>query len=378
MDGNHSSNSSLGEVAGFDLIEPWYAGNTTLIGGLSDKPEDMYTHYLGIDLHKRSSTWVLVDANRSVIHKQTVAVTPHNVSAGINALPVPVSGVKATLEPVCGWRWVQQQLIASGVTTITANPTKVRLIAASKHKTDTNDARMLAELLASGYLPEAYRVSDAGLQLRSLARERYYLVSLRTSLKNRLKGIVTAYGLNEILEDCLTLRGRQYITTHGHRELLDLHELIAEVTRYIKRTEETMAPLVDQHSLTPILRTVPTVGPISTATLVAEIDDITRFPSAKQLTNYAGLVPGQRSSGERIRHGRITKVGSKYLRHTMVECAMRLRQQHDPRLYAWYERVKSVSSPMKARVALARKLLSIIWYISTHHTPYTPRNHELG
>lgn len=338
----------------------------------------MYTHYLGIDLHKHSSTWVLVDKDRTIIHKQTVPVRRLALASGIQALPIPVRHIKATLEPVCGWRWVQEYLIDQGITTIPANPTGVRLIAASKHKTDTNDARMLAELLASGYLPEAYRVSDTGLALRSLVRERHYLIQLRTSLKNRLKGVVTAHGLNEILEDCLTERGRQYITTHGHRELLDLHELITEITQYIKQTEVRIKPLVAAHPLTKILRTVPTMGPISIATLVAEIDDIGRFPSAKQLTNYAGLVPGQRSSGQRIRHGRITKVGSKYIRYTMVECAMRLRAHYDPRLYAWYERVKSVSSPMKARVALARKLLGIIWYISTNHTPYTPRNHAVG
>lgn len=338
----------------------------------------MHTHYLGIDLHKHSSTWVLVDKDRSIIYKQTVPVRPAALAASIQTLPVPVKNIKATLEPVCGWRWVQEYLINQGIATVPANPTKVRLIAASKHKTDTNDARMLAELLASGYLPEAYRVSDAGLELRSLVRERHYLIQLRTSLKNRLKGVVTAHGLNEILEDCLTQRGRAYITTHGHRELLDLHELIAELTQYIKQIEVCIKPLVAIHPLTEILRTVPTLGPISIATLVAEIDDIARFPSAKQLTNYAGLVPGQRSSGQRVRHGRITKVGSKYIRYTMVECAMRLRPHHDPRLYAWYERVKTASSPMKARVALARKLLNIIWYISTHRTPYTPRNHAVG
>lgn len=155
----------------------------------------MYTHYLGIDLHKRTSTWVLVDAKRSIIHKQTVSVSRPAIEAGINALPVSITSIKATLEPVCGWRWVQEQLIASGIATVTANPTKVRLIAASKHKTDTNDARMLAELLASGYLPEAYRVSETGLELRGLVRERHYLIALRTSLKNRLKGVVTAHGI---------------------------------------------------------------------------------------------------------------------------------------------------------------------------------------
>lgn len=64
----------------------------------------MYTHYLGIDLHKRSSTWVLVDKDRSVIHKQTIPVTEKALGYGVESLPVPAQTIKATIEPVCGWR----------------------------------------------------------------------------------------------------------------------------------------------------------------------------------------------------------------------------------------------------------------------------------
>lgn len=337
----------------------------------------MYTHYLGIDLHKRSSTWVLVDSDRSIIYKQVVPVTETELLAGVAKLPVPRSTIKATLEPVCGWRWVQQLLLDSGIETILANPTRVRLIAASKHKTDTNDARMLAELLASGYLPEAYRSPADTEELRNLVRERHYLVSVRTGFKNRLKGVVTARGVHDILENCLTQSGRRYIESHDLNELRDLHELIAELTTYINRIDKQLAAKLKFNSVATLLSTAPTVGPVSVATIVAEVGDFSRFATAKKLTNYAGLVPGQRSSGERLRYGRITKVGSKYLRHTMVECAMRLRVHHDPVLYAWYERVKAVSSPMKARVALGRKLLSIMWYMTTNNTPYTPRNHEV-
>ncbi|MCB1742364.1 MAG: IS110 family transposase [Gammaproteobacteria bacterium] len=338
----------------------------------------MYEYYLGIDLHKRSSTWVLVDKDRTFIHKQVVPVTTKEVVVGIQSLPVPIAKVKATLEPVCGWRWVQQCLIEHGIDTVLANPTKVRLIAASKHKTDTNDARMLAELLCAGYLPEAYRSPEDIESLRHLVRERHYLVAVRTGFKNRLKGVVTARGVNDILEDCLTKRGRQYIEQHNLSELRDLSELITELNTYISRLDRQLTTELKANSLAKLLLTVPTVGPVSVATLVAEIGDFDRFSSAKKLANYAGLVPGQRSSGERLRYGRITKVGSKYLRHTMVECAMRLRVHHDPALHTWYERVKAVSSPMKARVALARKLLTIMWYMAKHHTPYTPRNHETG
>lgn len=265
-----------------------------------------------------------------------------------------------------------------GIHTVLANPTKVRLITASKHKTDTNDARMLAELLASGYLPEAYRAPEEIASLRSLVRERHYFVSVRTGFKNRLKAVVTATGINDILEDCLTQRGRKYIEEHDLCELRDHHELIHELTAYIKRLDAQIHAQLKSNPLAQLIQTVPVAGPVTTATIVAEVGDFNRFASAKKLANYAGLVPGQRSSGERFKYGRITKVGSKYLRHVMVESAMRLRPSHDPVLHAWYERVKAVSSPMKARVALARKLLSIMWYMHKNNTPYTPRNHEIG
>jgi transposase len=321
---------------------------------------------------------MLVDSERSVTHKQVIPVTEKALEYGIKSLPIPVDSIKATIEPVCGWRWVQKYLCEQGINTVIANPTKVRLIAASKHKTDTNDARMLAELLATDYLPEAYRAPDDIAELRGLVRERHYFVSVRTGLKNRLKAVVTATGINDILEDCLTQRGRKYIEKHNLLELRDHHELIHSLTAYIKRLDTQIHTRLKDHPLARLIQTVPVAGPVTTATVVAEVGDFNRFASAKKLTNYAGLVPGQRSSGERFHYGRITKVGSKYLRHVMVESAMRLRQAHDPVLYEWYERVKQSHSPMKARVALARKILSIMWYLVKHDTPYTPRNHEIG
>ena len=269
----------------------------------------MYEYFLGIDLHKRSSTWVTVDQQRSVTARQVVPVNPTAIRHAIVALSIPVGSIKATLEPVCGWRWVQQLLIEHGIDTVLANPTKVRLIAASKHKTDTNDARMLAELLASGYLPEAYRAPANIVEIRNLVRERHYLVSVRTGFKNRLKGVVTARGEPDILETCLTTTGRQYIEAHDLTELRDLSELISELSQYIKRLESELKVALKDNQLAQLLETAPTMGPISVATVVAEVGDMTRFASAKKLANYAGLVPGQRSSGARLRYGRITKVG---------------------------------------------------------------------
>lgn len=335
----------------------------------------MYTHYAGIDLHKRSSTWVIINEQRKVVWEQKVDCDPKALAFALSICPVPLNQIQATVEPVCGFRWFQKQLCDAGLDTVLANPTKVRLIAQSKHKTDRNDARMLAELLCTGYLPLSYRASDDIDALRSLMRERHYLVSVRTGFKNRIKGVVTARGFHDIREDCLKQSGKKYIEKHDITELQDLQELCTELSVYIKKIEKDIRVQIPKHPLTTLITSVPTVGLITAGTIIAEVGDFTRFASPKHLASYAGLCPRQRSSGEKTRYGGITKVGSKYLRHVLVESAMRFRMSHDPIMYAWYEQVKKIHSPMKARVALARKILTIIWYMVKTNTPYTPRQH---
>lgn len=335
----------------------------------------MYTHYAGIDLHKRSSTWVIINAQRDVVWEDEILCTPQDLKEGLSRCPVPFTSTQATIEPVCGWQWYMDTLISAGIHTVLANPTKVRLIAESKHKTDKNDARMLAELLSTGYLPTAYRAPDDIQSLRALVRERYYLIALRTGIKNRIKGVVTRSGMHDIMDTCLTGIGRAYAERFHLGEITDLHALMTELTTYTRRLERDIARTLKDYPLDTLIRSVPVVGTLTAGTVIAEVGDFSRFKSPKQLGSYAGLVPRQRSSGERARYGSITKVGSKYLRHTLVEAAMRFRTHHDPVLYGWYEQIKRTHSPMKARVALARKLLTIMWYMVKTNTPYTPRQH---
>lgn len=97
--------------------------------------------YLGIDLHKRSSTWVLIDENKKVIDERTVPCTPRDVRQALHHLPLPSnSQTLVAVEPVCGWRWFTHELEEYGMDVHLANPLKVRLIADSKLKTYKIDA----------------------------------------------------------------------------------------------------------------------------------------------------------------------------------------------------------------------------------------------
>jgi hypothetical protein len=108
----------------------------------------------------------------------------------------------------------------------------------------------------------------------------------------------------------------------------------------------------------------------------SEIGDIRRFPNYKKLISWAGLAPSLYQSGSVERHGRITKQGSELLRWIMVECA-RVAVRHDARLGEFYERVRRRRGEQKAFVAVACKMLKIIWFMLTRREPYQSRNSRL-
>ena len=103
-------------------------------------------------------------------------------------------------------------------------------------------------------------------------------------------------------------------------------------------------------------------------TIRYEIDAIERFMSAGKLCSYAGLVPSTYSSGNRTYQGKITKQGNKWLRWAMVEAAQQAPNR-DLWLRSFYQRI-SKNGKKIARVALARKLLEIIYRIWKDEKPY--------
>jgi transposase len=114
---------------------------------------------------------------------------------------------------------------------------------------------------------------------------------------------------------------------------------------------------------------MPGVGYYSALLILAEIGDIARFPTAKQLCSYAGLVPSVHASGDHTRYGRITKEGSRWLRWIMVEAAQQATRKPG-RLNRFFERVAWKHGRKAARVALARHMLSITHHLLTHREHY--------
>lgn len=124
-----------------------------------------------------------------------------------------------------------------------------------------------------------------------------------------------------------------------------------EVRTRAKETEELL-----------ILQSVPGIGTLSALTIKAETGDFERFPTPEKFASHAGLVPSSRSSGGKLRFGRITKQGSPYLRWIMVEAVQRVSPKWGS-LYTFFGTIKEKKGVKIARVALARKLLCICYVL---------------
>jgi len=118
-----------------------------------------------------------------------------------------------------------------------------------------------------------------------------------------------------------------------------------------------------------LLMTIPGISYYSALMIKSEIGDISRFGNAAKLCSYAGLIPSTYASADKIRTGRITKRGSKWLRKTLVD-AVTSGSRHPNVIAATYKRLKRNKGTGKAKVATARKLCAIIFAMLTDQQPF--------
>lgn len=333
--------------------------------------------YVGVDWHKRTSTWVAINEARRQVYERSWGCTPEDVHAAISSLPAAPEQMVLGVEPVCGWRWMTQLCADRGIRDVrVANPKRLREIAETAKKTDKNDAHTIAELLRMDYLPCAYRASDEVYALRLLARQRTFFTRLGIATKCRIHGVCTALGATQTAERPLHKAGRIAISNGSNEELREMYALMDEIAARKERIERKIAGVVGDTQLYRIVSSIPGIGPVTGAAIIAEAGDFARFHAPSSLISYAGLYPRERSSGGAQRLGGMSKEGSRTLRYAIIEAAMRVRDTERSRnLYTHYDaaRNRRKKTPKQARVVLAHKMLTILWYLVGRGVCYDDR-----
>ena len=256
-----------------------------------------------------------------------------------------------------------------------AHPLKTKAIAEARIKTDSLDAKTLAQLLHADLLAEAYYAPAELREKRYLFRYRQCLVRYQTSIKLRIHDLIDRQGIRSPeLTDLFGSQGRLWLESLSlapiyQKSLTGYLSLIDHLKELILTSERHISSILKEDPLASLLQSIPGIGKISAYALLYEIGPIDRFPTPEKLCSYAGLGPSVHQSGQRYYHGSITKQGNKFIRWILVEAAHRIIRK-DPVLKSFYNRIRIKKGSQKAIVAVARKLLTYVFQILTKKEPY--------
>jgi transposase len=322
------------------------------------------TRWVGIDLHRKRSHVAVIDEQGELTVSRRIV---NDRDTFLELLGDPqASDTHVALEATYGWEWLAELLEEAGYDLHLAHPLRTRAIAAARVKTDAIDAKTLAHLLRTGFLPEAYIAPRELRDLRELLRHRATLTRMRSAVKNRVHAILAKHGITNEHSDLFGKGGRAFLE---HLELRDaprrrldsLMSLICDFDREIDATTQEIEEQAKADDRVDVLTQIRGVGRYTAMLIIAEIGDINRFPTARHVCSWAGLTPSVRSSDGKSRLGHITRQGSPALRWALVEAAQKITTGSGP-LREKFERIAKRRGRKIAKVAIAREILTLAYY----------------
>ena len=260
---------------------------------------------------------------------------------------------------------------------VVANPIEVKQIANARVKTDIRDTLILARLLAANLVPEVWVPPVYVREMRQLLSQRRQLVETHTQIVNRMHSVAHRHHLQhergKRFNEKTTLWQKDKTLSSLEQFQLALEmENLTYIQKQIERISEEVRKLCHRkpwaESMTYLMQ-LPGFGVITAMTVLSAIGDIQRFETPKHLASYSGLTPGLEQSGTKNRGKGITKEGRRELRWALVEAAQ-MAVKSDP---LWKSRFQEMQKRMhrnQAIVAVARRLLELVWYVLTRRQPY--------
>jgi len=314
---------------------------------------------MGVDLHRNCFTVYTRQANGSGESREW----------SIHQLKAFAKTVKANdevaVEATGNVRLFTQALKERGCRVVVVNPHQFQVISRSVKKTDEHDAKVLAEFLSKGMLPEVRMKDEVYARMASLTQTRDKLVKLRTTLKNKVNNLLAARGILLRKESLASEKGLVGVLASPVSELerVELEVLVGEIRHLNESIKKLEDLLHDQGPNLPGWKNITSIkgiGDTGASILLSTIGNIADFADEGKLAAYFGIVPRVSNSNETERSGRITKQGCKLGRTALVQCAL-IAARYSPYLQAYYRRIAATRGTGKAIIALARKFLGVIY-----------------
>ena len=355
--------------------------------------------FLGLDVHAETIAVAVAEPDGEVRSLGTIANREESIRKLVKKLGAP-EHLRACYEAGPTGYVLYWQLTQLGVECAVVAPTLVPTKAGDRVKTDRRDALKLARSHRSDDLTAVWVPDGDSEALRDLVRAREAAKQDQLRARHRLGKFLLragrrppAVGMKAWTETYMAwVRQVHFEQPAQQATLLDyLHEVDHMAAR-VKRLEQAITEAVklaapEVQEVVKGLQALRGIAEISAVTIVAELGQISRFDTARQLMGYSGAVPSEDSSGERKKRGGITKTGNAHLRRIVVEAAwnyrhrpaigpkLRKRQEGVPepikeiawkaqvRLSKRFARLAAGKDQRKIVTAVGRELLGFIWAI---------------
>ena len=334
--------------------------------------------WVGVDVHKISYSVALL-SEAGVRTEFSMPADPQRLLGKLAAMGVIIKGLAYESGPTgYALAWACQR---AGIEFVVAAPSRIPRPLAATGKTDRLDSMRLAELLAKDMLKSIAVPTEAENHLRSLERRRQHIVERKRTVRQHIKSLLLFHGLDEpaglghwssgsieALRE-MPLSGPLRVTLDSY---LREHAFLLEELYCLRKQLATALQADEKAQTAGYLRSIPGVGETTATTFLTEVFRPERFTRAEEICAYVGLAPVTSHSGSGKVTSRLRHVGQNYLRSILVEGAWRLISAEE-RYRALFARIRSRTGlAQKALVAVARKLLILLWRVAVEKRPYHP------
>src|SRR5271165_7555516 len=357
--------------------------------------------FLGLDVHAETIAVAVAEPDGEVRSLGTIANRAESIRKLVKRLG-PSEQLKACYEAGPTGYVLYWHLAELGVACEVIAPTLVPMKAGDRVKTDRRDAERLARSYRSGDLTAVWVPNEGSEALRDLVRAREAAKQDQLRARHRLGKFLLRSGqrppsgvrawthlhLIWVSQIRFAQVAQESTRLDYLHEVEHMRERVARLEQAITESVKLASPVLQQ--VINELQALRRIADISAVTIAAELGQVSRFGSARQLMGYCGAVPSEDSSGKRIRRGGITKTGNAHLRRIVGEAAwsyrrppgiwygLRRRQESiseevkeiawkaQHRLHKRYMKLGAAGNDQRKIVtAVARELLGFIWAIGT-------------
>lgn len=326
------------------------------------------SHYAGLDVSLEATFICVVDELGETVWRGETKSDPETIARVVRKRAPELVKLGFEAGPLSTYHW--HELTKMGIPAVCLDSRHAKAVLSMQvNKTDPNDAYGLAQIVRTGWYRAVQVKSMESHVVRSLLAARSQMVGMRTQLSNQLRGILKTFGLVVGKASGRSLEPRVRELTAGNLMVQDIVDSILAVWRKIcdqlTIIDKKLRQFSRSNEVCQRLMSVPGVGLVTAIAFMTAVDDPHRFKRSSSVGAYFGLTPRRYQSGEVDRVGRISKCGDQRVRSYLYEAAgvLLTRVKKWSKLKAWAIRLATRVGLRKAKVAVARKLATILYRI---------------